>query len=85
MTGHQTRYTGWHPEQKLTLHETIHAFTQAAAITSGQDNRQGSITPGKLADLTLFDQDIFALPPDELLQTTIAGTVISGEFKYRTW
>lgn len=76
---------GWHPEQKLTLNETIHAFTQAAAVTSGQEKKLGSITPGKLADLTIFDQDIFALPPDELLHVGIAGTLIAGEFKHRTW
>lgn len=76
---------GWHPEQKLTMNETIHAFTQAAAITSGQESRLGSITPGKLADLTMFEQDIFTLPADELLQIGIAGTVIAGQFKYRTW
>jgi len=76
---------GWHPEQKLTLQETIYAFTQAAAITSGQEKHQGSITPGKLADLTIFDQDIFDLPQDELLQVGIAGTVVAGEFKHRTW
>jgi predicted amidohydrolase YtcJ len=76
---------GWHPEQKLSLHEAVFAFTQAAAITSGQENRLGSITSGKLADLTIFEQDIFALPPDELLQARIAGTIVAGEFKYRTW
>jgi hypothetical protein len=76
---------GWHPEQKLTLQEAIFAFTQAAAITSGQEKHLGSITPGKLADLTIFDQDIFSLPPDELLQVGVAGTVVAGEFKHRTW
>ena len=76
---------GWHPEQKLTLSEVIFAFTQASAITSGQENRLGSITPGKMADLTIFDQDIFAISPHELLQVGISGTLVAGEFKYRTW
>ncbi len=76
---------GWHPEQRLTLQETIFAFTQAAALTSGQEKHQGSITPGKLADLTIFDQELFALPPDELRHATIAGTIVAGEFKHRTW
>jgi hypothetical protein len=75
---------GWYPEQKLTLPEAIHAFTRAAAVTSGQENFLGSITPGKLADLTIYDQDIFALHPHELLQVNIAGTIIAGEFRYRT-
>ncbi len=76
---------GWYPEQKLTMNETIHAFTLAAAITGGQEAKLGSITPGKLADLTIFDQDIFTIPTDELLEVKIAGTVVDGEFKYRTW
>ena len=75
---------GWHPEQKLTMAETIHAFTTAAAITSGQEAQQGSIAPGKLADFTIFGRDIFTIPPDELLDVEISGTVVSGEFKHRT-
>jgi predicted amidohydrolase YtcJ len=76
---------GWHPEQKLTMAETIHAFTTAAAITSGQEARQGSITPGKLADFTIFSRDIFAIPPDELLDVEICGTMVGGIFKHRTF
>ncbi len=76
---------GWYPEQKLTMPETIHAFTMAAALTSGREARQGSITPGKLADLTLFDRDIFTIPQDKILETKIAGTMVDGVFKYRTF
>ncbi len=76
---------GWHPEQKLTMQETIHAFTQAAAITAGQEATQGSITPGKLADLTIFEQDIFEIPHNELLDVKIAGTVVNGRFRHRTF
>jgi predicted amidohydrolase YtcJ len=76
---------GWRAEQKLTMPETIHAFTQAAAITSGQESRQGSLAPGKLADLTVFERDIFTIPADELLDVRIAGTVVDGVFRHRTW
>ncbi len=73
---------GWRPEQKLTMHETIHAFTMAAALTSGQEAHQGSITPGKLADLTIYDGELFG-SADTLLDVTIAATIVGGEFKYR--
>lgn len=76
---------GWRPAQKLTLAETLHAFTQAAAFTAGQEAMAGSITPGKLADLTLFDQDLFALDPHDLQHATVAGTVVNGTFRYRTF
>ena len=76
---------GWYPEQKLTMHEAIHAFTRAAAITCGQDARQGSIMPGKVGDLTIFDRDIFTISPDELPDVAIAGTIVDGAFRHRTW
>ena len=76
---------GWFPEQRLSLAETLYAFTTAAAVTAGQDRHQGSITPGKLADLTIFDRDLTATPADELLDVGIAGTVVDGVFRYRTW
>ncbi len=76
---------GWYTDQKLTMAETIHAFTYAAAFTSGQENRAGSIAPGKLADLTIYDRDIFAVEAEELLETKIAGTMVNGQFKYRAF
>jgi hypothetical protein len=74
---------GWYPEQKLTLAEAIHGFTMAAAITSGQERRQGSISEGKLADLSIFDRDIFDLSLDGYPEVTVAGTLVGGEFKVR--
>lgn len=76
---------GWHPEQRLTINEAIHGFTAAAAYTSGQEKRLGSITAGKLADMTIFERDIFVMPSDELLEAGIAGTIVGGDFRFRTW
>ncbi len=76
---------GWYPDQRFTLHEALAAFTQAAAYTTGQETRLGSITPGKLADLTIFEEDIFALPADALWQVGVAGCIVGGVFKYRAW
>lgn len=76
---------GWYPDQRLTLAEAIWAYTMGAAITSGRERTMGSITPGKLADLTIFDRDIFALPPDELLDVRVTGTIVGGKLRYRSW
>jgi predicted amidohydrolase YtcJ len=75
----------WYPEQKLTLAEAVHGFTMAAAITSGQERRQGSVSVGKLADLTLFDRDLSALSPNGYPEVTVAGTIVHGQFKHRTF
>lgn len=75
----------WYPEQCLTLGEAIHGFTLAAAITTGQEQKQGSIRVGKCADLTIFDCDIFDLNPESYPGVSVAGTVVDGRFKYRAF
>jgi predicted amidohydrolase YtcJ len=75
----------WYPEQCLTLAEAIHGFTLAAAITTGQEGQQGSISAGKYADLTIFDHDIFALVAEEYPEVTVVGTLVDGKFKYRAF
>lgn len=74
---------GWYGAQKLTMTEAVTAFTQAAALTSGQSHKVGTIQPGKWADLTIFDRNIFALDPAELLETKVIGTLTAGVFRYR--
>jgi predicted amidohydrolase YtcJ len=76
---------GWYPAERLTLAEAIWAYTMGAAIAGGRESLTGSIQAGKLADLTIFDRDIFAIPPDELLETKVDGTVVGGRFVHRTW
>lgn len=76
---------GWYPEQALTMEEAIRAFTEATAVTSGQAHRLGTITAGKLADLTIFDRDLFTIDPEEIRQTKVIGTMVGGAFKYRAF
>jgi hypothetical protein len=76
---------GWYPEQKLPIDQAVRAFTMGPAVASGQEARLGSLSPGKLADLTVFDQDIFEITPSELLDVAIAGTMVGGSFRYRSW
>ena len=76
---------GWFPTQKLTMAETIRAFTWAAAYTSGQDPETGTIAPGKQADLTIYDRDLFAVTDEALLDVRVEGTVIAGIFRHRAF
>jgi len=40
------------------------------------------LAPGYWADLTIFEDDLFALPPEKLPAAGIAATVIAGETVY---
>ena len=65
----------WISQQRIFLYQAIHAYTIGPAFTSESEQKMGSITPGKLADLTIFDYDLFAIPDDELAEVRIAGTI----------
>ena len=74
---------GWYPEQRLTVEEAVRAFTWSAAYAAGQENRIGSISPGKLADFTVLNRDIFSIEPMDILNTHVDATIIDGRFVWR--
>lgn len=79
----ETPEGGWHPEQKLSLAEAIWGYTMGAAVASGQENKLGSLTPGKLADLIVLDRDIFEIPPEQIHETKVVMTVFDGRIVYQ--
>lgn len=74
---------GWYPEERLTASEALRAYTWAAAYTSGRLADLGSITAGKLADLTVIDRDLLGVAGDEIRDLQVAATIAGGEFRYR--
>ncbi|MFN2286046.1 MAG: amidohydrolase, partial [Anaerolineae bacterium] len=71
---------GWYPEQRLTLPEALRAYTWGAAYAAGLESRMGLLMPGYLADLAVLDRDIFALPPDALLETHVTRVMVDGRW-----
>jgi len=77
---------GWYPEARLTLSETLHAYTTAPAYAGGMENHSGRLKAGFLADLAVFDcPDLFSIPHDELLGQKIVGTLLDGVWCYRVF
>jgi hypothetical protein len=75
---------GWFPEQKLTVAETIEAYTMGSAYAEFQENEKGSITPGKLADLVLLSDDIFKIDPVKIRDVKVLKTMVGGKWVYQT-
>lgn len=73
---------GWHPGERITVEDAVRAYTLGAAYASGEERVKGSITPGKLADLVVLSQDIFAIPPMAILDTEVEATILDGQFVY---
>jgi predicted amidohydrolase YtcJ len=70
---------GWFPEQKITVHEALAAYTTDAAYATFQEKHLGTLAPGKLADLVVLSRDI--LDPaqrDRIGQTHVEMTMVGG-------
>jgi predicted amidohydrolase YtcJ len=75
---------GWVPEQKLSVEETVRAYTLGSAYAEFQENVKGSITVGKLADLVLLSRDIFKIDPKEIENVKVVMTMIDGRVVFET-
>jgi predicted amidohydrolase YtcJ len=78
----KTPVQGWYPEQALGVAEAVRAYTLTPAQTSGCGQILGSITPGKLADLVVADQNIFEISPESIAETKICMTIFDGKIVY---
>ncbi|TKB50251.1 amidohydrolase [Ferrimonas sediminicola] len=70
---------GWYPAQALSREEALHAFTLGAAYAAFQEEKLGSLEPGKAADFVLVDRDYFRVPVHEIWQTRVLATYLEGE------
>ncbi len=73
---------GYEPSQKLTRMEALKSYTIDAAYGAFEENIKGSITAGKLADFTVFSQDLLTVADDKLLSTSVEMTIVGGEVIY---
>ena len=70
------------PEQKLTIHEAIAAYTTGAAFAEFEEKKKGVLSPGMLADFVVLDRDITKVEPAEILKTEVLRTVVGGKTVY---
>ncbi|HLW88165.1 MAG TPA: amidohydrolase [Terriglobales bacterium] len=70
---------GWFPEQKLTVEESVRAYTMGSAYAEFQEKEKGSITPGKLADMVILSDDIFSIPPAKIREVKVLKTIVGGK------
>ncbi len=74
---------GWVPEQKISLAEAVEAYTMGSAYAEFQEQEKGSITAGKLADLVVLSDDIFAIAPEAIRNVKVDATIVGGRVVYQ--
>ena len=73
---------GWVPEQKISVLETVRAFTWGSAFAEFQDQAKGTLEAGKLADFVIISDDIFTMDPTKIRDARVVMTVVNGKVVY---
>ena len=73
---------GWYPGQRITLAEALKAYTWGSAYAEGCEQDLGTLAEGKLADIIVLDQNLFAVEPQKILDTRVVTTIMDGEVVY---
>lgn len=73
---------GYEPAQKMTREQALRSYTLDAAYGAFEEDIKGSIAVGKLADFTIYNQDLMNVVEEEFLNTEIAMTIFDGKVVY---
>jgi predicted amidohydrolase YtcJ len=74
----------WGANQRIKLGEAIRCGTLNGAYASFEEEIKGSLTPGKVADLMVLDQDPFKTEPSQLINIKVERTMVGGKWQYES-
>jgi predicted amidohydrolase YtcJ len=74
----------WGGNQRIKLEEAIGCGTRNGAYASFEEEIKGSLTPGKVADLVVLDQDPFKTEPSQLINIKVERTMVGGKWQYES-
>ena len=70
------------PEERISAYEAFRAITLDGARQYGEEDRKGSLEPGKLADLVILSDDPLAVDPEAIHELQVLKTIKEGETVY---
>ncbi len=73
--------TGINPQERITLPESLLAYTAGAAKAYNRDDI-GILAEGKLADIIVVDRNLFRIPPEEIQEASVDLTIMDGKVVY---
>lgn len=73
----------FYPDQRMSRMEALRSYTSSAAYSAFEEDLKGTLTPGKLADVTVLSKNILAIPEEEIPTTRVVMTIVGGEVVYR--
>lgn len=70
------------PEERVNILQALEMYTRNPAYIGFEENKKGSLEPGKFADFIVVDRDVLSVPPDELKDVQVLKTFVGGELVY---
>jgi predicted amidohydrolase YtcJ len=70
-------------DQCISREEAIRLYTINGAYHTFEEDRKGSIEPGKLADMIVIDRDILTCRLDEIRDIKVLRTFLGGKMVYK--
>ena len=75
--------TIFYADQRMSREEALRSYTLNCAYAAFQEDILGSLTQGKLADITVLSKDIMTVPEDEILEAEVLYTIVGGKVLYQ--
>jgi predicted amidohydrolase YtcJ len=72
----------WQAAQTISVEQGLDLMTRAGAYATFEEDRKGTIAPGKLADLVVLSDDPRAVPPDALSEVGVLMTMVGGRVEH---
>jgi predicted amidohydrolase YtcJ len=69
-------------DQRMSREEALRSYTLNAAYSGFEEKIKGSLTPGKLADITVLSKDILTVPEEEIAGAEVVYTIVGGKVTY---
>jgi predicted amidohydrolase YtcJ len=70
-------------QQRMSREEALRSYTINNAYAAFEEENKGTLTPGKLADITVLSQNIMTVADDRIPETRVLYTIIGGRVLYR--
>jgi predicted amidohydrolase YtcJ len=72
----------WGENQRISVREAIRCGTVHGAYASFEEDIKGTLEPGKLADLVVWDKDLLTIDATEFLTVRPERTMLGGNWVY---
>jgi len=72
------------PSERMSPQQALYCYTMGSAYAEFTENIKGSLTPGKLADMTILSDDLTEIEPEKIKDIRVLKTIVGGKVVFET-